>query len=78
MSVTTGITVVPTAGMKSMALEVVNALDRRQLGPIQWPVGVHDKTRLNTILSVCGNQPTASVFVPLCGCNQGLQQRLIT
>ncbi|NRA96189.1 MAG: hypothetical protein HRU14_08280, partial [Planctomycetes bacterium] len=41
--ITAGVLVVPAAGMKGVALEVVDARDARELRPVQRPVGHGDK-----------------------------------
>ena len=77
MGVSTGVSVVPSTGMKGVAFKVADAFYGWQFGSVQRTVGVHDKARFEGVLSVGGYNPAALRLIPVCGGDQCLQKRAI-
>src|ERR1041384_6497487 len=63
-AVAAGVAIVPTAGVKGIALEVVDAGNARQLRTAERSVGHGDILRLEAIAPVRRNDPARFFFVP--------------
>src|ERR1700723_771018 len=64
VGVAAGVSVVPAAGVERVPLEGVDTWNSGQLRPVQRPVGHHDETRANPVVTVGGDDPAALVFAP--------------
>src|SRR5215470_5690107 len=64
VAVTTGITIVPSAGVKGVALEIVDARYRRELRPAERSIGHRYVLRLEAVATVGGDDPALIAFVP--------------
>src|SRR5262245_61273246 len=51
------VVIVPAAGMKRMALELLDSGYRGQLGPIQWTARHDDETSLEHVAAIGANRP---------------------
>ena len=75
--ITTGVRVVPAAGMECVALESLNALDTRQLETIERAVRHRDKARVQGVPAISADAPASRILIPCHVGDFGLQQRLV-
>src|SRR5271163_3626918 len=72
-----GVFVVPAAGVESMALELLDALNGRQLRTIERTGRHHHETRTNFVAAVGRDNPARRLLVPSQLAHIGLEQRVL-
>ena len=72
------IIIIPTAGMKCVPLKIANALNGRQFGAVERPIGVNNKARRQFITHRRRHPPATRRFVPFGRRDFGLKQRFVS
>ena len=77
VGIAAGVVVVPAAGVEGMALEIADARDPGQLGPVQGPIDHDHEAGADPVVAVGVDDPAPGRFVPDHPVDLGLQAGVV-